>query len=209
MKIIGLLGGVASGKSLVAEQFCSLGAGLLDGDRAGHEVLLLPDVEQLVRERWGDRVFGSDGHVDRKALGRIVFEPSGAGHRELEYLERITHPRIGDRLRQQAADLAAAGRVVAVLDAPVMLKAGWDTYCDHIVFVEASEGMRRARAAARGWRQEDIAAREAVQEPLAIKRQRADFVIDNSGSPGQTLAQVERLWRAVTAEWKTDRPAKA
>jgi dephospho-CoA kinase len=199
MKIIGLLGGIASGKSLVAEQFCGLGAGLLDGDRAGHEVLRLPEVEQLVRERWGDLVFGSDGHVDRKALGRIVFETSDAGRRELKYLEQITHPRIGDRLRQQAAKLAGAGRSIAVLDAPVMLKAGWDAFCDHIVFVEAPEEVRRARATARGWRQEDIAAREAVQEPLAIKRQHADFVIDNSGGREQTLAQVERLWRLVTA----------
>jgi dephospho-CoA kinase len=203
MKIIGLLGGIASGKSLVAEQFCRLGAGLLDGDRAGHEVLLLPDVEQLVRERWGNRVFGPDGHVDRKALGRIVFEPSDTGRRELEYLERITHPRIGDRLRQQAAELAVAGRSVAVLDAPVMLKAGWDTFCDHIVFVEAPKGVRRTRATARGWRQEDIAAREAVQEPLAVKRQRADFIIDNSGNPDQTLAQVERLWQALAERDQT------
>jgi len=199
MKIIGLLGGIASGKSLVAEQFCRLGAGLLDGDRAGHEVLLLPEVEQLVRERWGNAVFAPDGHVDRKALGRIVFEPSDTGRRELEYLEKITHPRIGDRLRQQAADLAAAGRSIAVLDAPVMLKAGWDTFCDHIVFVEAPEEVRRSRATARGWRQEDIAAREAVQEPLAIKRQHADFVIDNSGTRDQTSAQVDELWRTVTA----------
>ncbi|HWB13477.1 MAG TPA: dephospho-CoA kinase [Pirellulales bacterium] len=199
MKIIGLLGGIASGKSLVAKQFCSLGAGLLDGDRAGHEVLLLPEVEQLVRERWGNAVFDPAGHVDRKALGRIVFEPSDRGRRELEHLERITHPRIGDRLRKQAADLAAAGRTVVVLDAPVMLKAGWDTFCDHIVFVDAPEEVRRARAAARGWRQEDIAAREAAQEPLAVKRRRADFVIDNSGSPERTLSQVERLWRIVAA----------
>jgi dephospho-CoA kinase len=204
MIVIGLLGGIASGKSLVAEQFCKLGAGLLDGDQAGHEVLTLPEVKELVRERWGAAVFGPDGNVDRKALGRIVFDPSPAGRSELEYLERITHPRIGERLRQQAASLAAEGLAVAVLDAPVMLKAGWDAFCDHIVFVEAPEETRRARAMSRGWRQEDIAARETVQEPLATKRQRADFVIDNSGTRDQTQAQVERLWRELTAA-----PAKA
>jgi dephospho-CoA kinase len=199
MKIIGLLGGIASGKSLVAEQFCKLGAGLLDGDRAGHEVLRLPDVKQLVRERWSATVFDNHGEVDRRALGRIVFDSSPAGRRELDYLERITHPLIGDRLRQQAADLADEGRAVAVLDAPVMLKAGWDKFCNHIVFVEAPEEIRRARAIARGWRQEDIAAREAVQEPIDFKRQRADYLIDNSGSRDATLAQVERLWRVLTA----------
>jgi dephospho-CoA kinase len=197
MKTIGLLGGVASGKSLVAEQFCKLGAGLLDGDRAGHEVLRLPEVKQLVRQRWGDAIFTADGEVDRKRLGRIVFAITGEGRRELANLERITHPRIGERLRQQAAELAASGRAVAVLDAPVMLKAGWDKLCDHIVFVDAPHPTRLARALARGWRQEDFAARESVQEPLEIKRQRADFVIDNSGSAEQTLEYVQQLWQAL------------
>ena len=169
MKIIGLLGGVASGKSLVAEQFCKLGAGVLDGDRAGHEVLRLPEVKQLVRERWGQKVFTADGEVDRKSLGTIVFAPTPDGRRELEYLEKITHPRIGERLRQQAAELAARQVAAAILDAPVMLKAGWDAFCDHIVFVDSPQEIRRA-GPARGWRQEDIAARESVQEPLEVKR---------------------------------------
>lgn len=197
---IGLLGGVASGKSLVAKQFCELGAGLLDGDRAGHEVLRLPEVKQLVRERWGEAVFSADGEVDRQKLGRIVFAVTTAGRRELAYLERITHPRIGERLRQQAAEMAAAGRAVAVLDAPVMLKAGWDKLCDHIVFVDAPQPTRLARALARGWRQEDFAARESVQEPLDIKRRRADSVIDNSGNPEETLKQVKHLWQELIPE---------
>jgi dephospho-CoA kinase len=199
MKVVGLLGGVASGKSLVAEQLCQLGAGLLDGDRAGHEVLRLPEVVQSICQRWGEAVFGPDGQVDRQALGRIVFNPSAEGRRELEHLEELTHPRISERLRQQAADLAGEGRAVTVLDAPVMLKAGWDSFCDHIVFVEAPREIRQARALARGWRQEDFAARESAQEPLAVKRDRADLIVDNSGSREHTQAQVEHLWRELTA----------
>lgn len=199
MKIIGLLGGIASGKSLVAEQLRQLGAGLLDGDRAGHEVLRLTDVRQFIRERWGNGAIGPDGEVDRKALGRVVFDPSPHGRQALEQLEAITHPRITERLRQQAAELAALGSAVAVLDAPVMLKAGWDRFCDHIVFVEAPRETRLSRALARGWRQEDFAARESAQEPIATKRARADLAIDNSGSPQQTRQQVERLWRKLSA----------
>lgn len=198
MKIIGLLGGIASGKSLVAEQLGRLGAGLLDGDRAGHEVLRMPEIERLVRDRWGTQVFDADGHVNRKALGRIVFAPSSDGRRELEYLERITHPHIGERLRRQAGELAAQGRAVTVLDAPVMLRAGWDKFCHHIVFVEAPWEIRQCRAIARGWREEEIAARESAQEPVSTKRERADSVIDNSGSRQETQAQVERLWRRLT-----------
>ncbi|HVC92769.1 MAG TPA: dephospho-CoA kinase [Pirellulales bacterium] len=197
MKVVGLLGGVASGKSLVARQLCDLGAGLLDGDRAGHEVLRLPEVETLLRKRWGDAMFAADGHVDRRALARIVFAPPPEGPRELEHLERITHPKITHRLREQAATLAAAGMPVVVLDAPVMLKAGWNEFCDSIVFVDASREVRQARAQERGWSQEDFAAREAAQESLDVKRRLADTIVDNSGSVEATRAQVERLWQSL------------
>ena len=195
MQIVGLLGGVASGKSLVARQLCELGAGLLDGDRAGHEVLRLPEIERKVRERWGEAVLGPEGRVNRKALGRIVFAPPPEGPRELEYLERLTHPEIGMFLGRQAELLAAEGRAVAVLDAPVMLKAGWNEFCNRIVFVDAPREIRSARARERGWNQEDFAAREAAQEPLEVKQAHADTVIDNSGPPAATRAQVELFWR--------------
>jgi dephospho-CoA kinase len=186
---------VASGKSLVARQFCELGAALLDGDRAGHQVLLYPEIERQIRGDFGDAAFGPDGRVDRKALGRIVFATTPEGRRALERLERITHPEIGKLLRRQAESLAAAGQQAAVLDAPVMLKAGWNEFCDHIVFVDAPRRIRLARAKERGWNQEDFAAREAAQESLEVKRAHADTIIDNSGSPEATRAQVERLWR--------------
>jgi dephospho-CoA kinase len=197
MQIVGLLGGVASGKSLVARQLCELGAGLLDGDRAGHEVLQLPEIERQVRQNWGDAVFGAEGRVNRKALGKIVFAPPPEGPRQLQRLEQLTHPEIGVRLQRQAEDLAREGRKVAVLDAPVMLKAGWDKFCDRIVFVDAPREVRLARAIGRGWNQEDFAAREAAQESLEVKRAHADTMIDNSGSPESTEAQVKRLWHSL------------
>lgn len=197
MQIVGLLGGVASGKSLIARQLCELGAGLLDGDRAGHEVLQLPEIERQVRQNWGDAVFGAEGRVNRKALGKIVFAPPPEGPRQLQRLEQLTHPEIGVRLHRQAEDLAREGRKVAVLDAPVMLKAGWDKFCDRIVFVDAPREVRLARAIGRGWNQEDFAAREAAQESLEVKRAHADTMIDNSGSPESTEAQLKRLWHSL------------
>ncbi len=197
MQIVGLLGGVASGKSLVARQLCELGAGLLDGDRAGHEVLRLPEIERQLRQNWGDAVFGADGRVNRKALGKIVFAPPPEGPRQLQCLEQLTHPEIGVRLRRQAEDLAREGRKVAVLDAPVMLKAGWNKFCDRIVFVDAPREVRLARAVGRGWNQEDFAAREAAQESLEVKRAYTDTMIDNSGSAESTEAQVKQLWHSL------------
>jgi dephospho-CoA kinase len=196
--IIGLLGGVASGKSLVAKQFEQLGAAVLNADIVGHEVLRVDEVKQAARQRWGGGVFAPDGELDRKALAKIVFDPSPKGRQELQYLEQITHPEIGRRLREQIEQLAATGRHKAlVLDAPVMLEAGWHTLCNKLVFIDAPRDVRLARAVARGWTEADFTAREAAQETLDRKRRLADAIIDNSGSAESTQAQVRRLWHSL------------
>lgn len=199
MKIIGILGGIASGKSLVAEQLRRLGAPRLDADLAGHEALREPAVEAACRQRWGESVFNAEGRVDRQALARIVFAPAPDGPRELAELERLTHPRIAERLTAEIDRQRQAGAKAVVLDAAVMHKAGWDRFCDVIVFVDSPRELRMQRARKRGWSDEDFAAREAAQESLNVKRERADVSIDNSGSTEDTQAQVERLWHALTA----------
>ena len=199
MKIIGIVGGIASGKSLVAGQLQRLGAVRLDADRAGHEALREPEVEIACRQRWGDAIFAPDGRVDRRALARIVFAPAPDGPRELAALEQLTHPRIAAKLMAEIERCRRAGAPAAVLDAAVMLKAGWDRMCDIIVFVDTPRELRMQRARERGWSDEDFAAREAAQETLNVKRRRADVSIDNSGFTEDTQAQVVRLWRALTA----------
>src|SRR6185437_13418712 len=109
MKLIGLLGGVASGKSTVAELFRQLGAEVLDADRVGHEVLRMPAVRAAVGGRWGKDVIGPDGEVDRPALAKIVFAPPPAGPRQLAELERITHPEIRRRLKTEVDEMARRG----------------------------------------------------------------------------------------------------
>ena len=197
MQIIGILGGVASGKSLVARQLEQLGAVVLDGDALGHEVLRGPEVIGAVRDRWGEKAIAG-GEVDRAAVARIVFADSAEGRRELKFLEELTHPKIGELLRRRLDELAAAGQAPAVvLDAAVMLKAGWDGHCDRIVFVDAPREVRLARACERGWSEEVFSAREAAQESLGAKRERADVVIDNSVSQELTQAQIEHLWHSL------------
>lgn len=197
MHIIGLVGGVASGKSFVAQQFIQLGAGLLDADRAGHEVLRLPEIEAAARARWGDGIFADDGHIDRARLAAIVFASGPIGTRERKHLEQMTHPEIALRLQQQAEALAAAGKPAAVLDAPLLLEAGWADWCHTLIFVDCPSNTRLARAMARSWSQEEFTAREDAQELLDRKRTRADAIIDNSGPSERTRAQVEQIWASL------------
>ncbi len=206
MILIGILGGVASGKSAVSMRLQTLGAVVLDADKAGHEVLREADVKEELRGRWGDRVFDAAGEIDRRKVAEIVFAATTQGQAELTFLEHLTHPRIGERLRAQLADLKRGGVRAAVLDAPVMLKAGWDRMCDWILFVDTPRPIRLARARQRGWTTADFAAREAAQESLETKRRRADATLDNSSSWEHLYTQVDRFWRDVS-ESATQRDA--
>ena len=196
MRVIGILGGVASGKSLVARKLAELGAGVLDADRCGHEVLRMPLVEAAARKRWGDEIFASDGHIERSRLAEIVFSDAPTGPAERKYLEKLTHPDIRKLLNRQAEEMSRGGITVAVLDAPLLLESGWDSLCSMLLFVDAPRRLRLARAKRRGWNEEDFVAREGVQESLDSKLRRADAVIDNSGSPEHTQAQIEHFWHS-------------
>ena len=196
MHIIGIVGGVASGKSLVAAELARLGAGLLDADQAGHDVLRLPQIEAALCERWGEEIRGPDGLIDRGRLAKIVFADPPGGPRQRQYLEQLTHPEIGRLLKQRAEAMATAGKAVAVLDAPLLLEAGWDKICDHLIFVDAPRQVRLDRALARGWNEEEFSAREAAQQSLDSKRSLAESVIDNSQSLEPTRVQLARFWQS-------------
>ena len=171
---------------------------MLDADRVGHEVLRESAVKEAVRRRWGDGVFDCRGEIDRAKVSKIVFAADPDGQRELTFLEELTHPRIGQHLRQQIAQWARDGRTAAaVLDAPVMLKSGWDKECDIIVFVDAPRDVRLARARQRGWTEADFESREGAQQTLEAKRLRADVVIDNSSTLEDVYSQIDRLWLSL------------
>ena len=167
MHIIGIVGGVAGGKSLVAGQLRELGAAVLEADTIGHEVLRQECTEAAARRRWGDGIFGPDGRIDRRRLARIVFAPPPHGPREKEYLEGLTHPEIGRLIQRRIRELAAGGAKLVVLDAPLLMEADLDNFCNTIIV-------------------------EGAQDSLDSKRAKADVTIDNSGSPESTKAQVER-----------------
>ena len=199
MKIIGIIGGVASGKSVVASRLRELGAEVLDADVVAHEVLTEPAIKAALAERFGQSIFSADGAVNRKALAQIVFAGDDAGNAALADLESIVHPRVGERLQEKTQQIKKDGVAEAiVLDAAVMMKAGWHKLCDVLIFVEVSPEMRVQRSRSRGWTDDEVASREARQTPVAEKRAAADVIIDNSGEVEDTYAEVDRLWRNIT-----------
>jgi len=154
--VIGLIGGVGSGKSAVAAILAARGGVVIDADRVGHELLTVPAVRDQIVARFGDKVLdrrvsavGSGSRIDRSALGEIVF----ADPERRRELEAIVHPRMRDRFRSEIERLTRLGDAgVIVLDAAILLEAGWDDLCDHVVFVDAPRSVRRRRVAEqRGW----------------------------------------------------------
>jgi dephospho-CoA kinase len=196
MKTIGLVGGIASGKSRVAQLLVDLGAGMLDADRTGHAVLAEDaDVHAAIRRRWGDAVFDADGNVDRAAIAERVFGSSAEATVERQFLEGLLHPRIGRRLEAQQQEFAAAGRPAVVLDAPLLLEAGWKPMCDVVLMVDATRETRLARARARGWTEDEFDLREASQWSADEKRRHADVVINNEGSEQALRDAIMQFWR--------------
>jgi dephospho-CoA kinase len=203
MKTIGLVGGVASGKSLVARLFGELGAGLLDADRAGHNVLSQdPEVRSAVLHRWGEKVLASDGSISRAAIAACVFASDAsddAAQSDREFLEALLHPRIRAKLDVEKRAFAAAGRPAVVLDAPLLLEAGWGPLCDLVVMVDVPRDARLARAMERGWSEAEFTRREAAQWPVDTKSQHADAVLSNAGSIDDLRREVRHLWDAHIA----------
>lgn len=191
MVVIGLVGGIASGKSFVASCFQELGASVLDADKIGHEVLQQSEVISAICNQWPD-VRLMDGQIDRASLAQIVFSDSKES--TLEKLEAITHPIIGKRIEERLEMFRLAGSKAAVLDASVLIKAGLQRQCDKIVYVDVDLKTRKKRAVCRGWADGELEKRERYQTQVERKRKFATDILDNSGLPEETQKQVSDLW---------------
>jgi dephospho-CoA kinase len=189
--VIGLIGGIGSGKSQVAAAFARHGAHIISGDQLGQAALQQPDkIEQIVK-RWGKGVLNERGDINRRCLAEIVF----AQPQERKALEAITHPWIRQSIRREIeSSNQDPGVRFIVLDAAVMLEAGWNELCDRLVYVEAPRALRLERLTRqRGWSEKEVAARERAQLPLTEKVSQADHVLDNSSSLEHLHRQVDDL----------------
>jgi dephospho-CoA kinase len=198
--LVGLTGGIASGKSVVARRFAEHGAVLVDADVVAREVVE-PGTPALVRiaEEFGSAVIGPDGRLDRPALGAIVF----ADRAKLGILNSITHPAVLERSHQLFAQAEAADPdAIVVYDVPLLLEArGEGREWDVVVVVEADDETRVQRMVElRGMAEDEARRRIAAQASNEQRRAIADHVIDANGSLAETLAAADAVWDKLTQQ---------
>lgn len=193
--VIGLTGGIGAGKSTAAKMLGELGAHVIDADKVGHDVYAPgTDGFRAVVGAFGAGVVGPDGAIDRRRLGAIVF----ADPEQLRRLNALVHPLIGLAIRERLmAAQAEAARTPIVVEAAIMMEAGW-TFFDEVwvVVVEPETAIARVMAS-RGLSRADVEQRLAAQMHNDERVRRATRVIHNDGTPAELRAQVEAAWRAV------------
>ena len=199
LPVIGLVGGVGSGKTAVADQLASLGCVCIDADAIGHDLLIRPYVKEQVRRRWPD-VFDDAGEVSRAALGKIVFADRAA----LTDLSAIVHPLIRQEMARRIDQARAAGQGSAIIvDAAVLFEAGWQDLCTHTVFVDAPRDERLARVARqRGWDETQLAARENAQIAVDTKADMCDHILSNHASDAHLGRAVRKLLHRIVGAGK-------
>jgi dephospho-CoA kinase len=195
--VIGLTGGIASGKSTISSALAERGATIVDADRVGHEAYL-PGTEgwQAVVDAFGQRVVGTDGEIDRKVLGGIVFAEPG----ERERLQSIIWPVMKRMMHRKIDEFREAGIGVVVLEAAVLIEAAWLDLVDKVWLVLVPEAVAEARLISRnGLTAEQAKARIAAQLTNEERSRHADVIIDNSGTVEAATARVTGLWGELAA----------
>ena len=198
MKVIGLTGGIGSGKSTVSRFLAELGAVIIDADKVGHEAFK-PDTEgwREVAAAFGRQILAADGKIDRKKLGEIVFGNPDS----LERLNRIMHPRIHSIVKAQLEKYQRQGVEIAVLEAPLLIESGWASTVDEVWVTVASEATVLRRLQERmGLSKPQSLARIRSQLSPEERARHADVIIDTDCDLDELKARVEELWQRLQVQ---------
>jgi len=193
--VIGILGGVGSGKSTVAAEFAKLGCKVIDADKIAHELLGRKAVKEKIITAFGEGVLDSAGEIDRRKLGEVVF----AADDKLSSLNNIVHPLVLARAEQLIEQYHRQPGVAAiVLDMPLLVEAGWAKRCDKLIFVDCKRGLRINRVEKLGFLDENqVRIRENFQISLDSKVELADTTIDNNSSLSRLVKQTADIFSHI------------
>jgi dephospho-CoA kinase len=194
--IIGILGGIGSGKSFVARLFGDLGCLVIDSDEQVALAYRREDVKRTMVAWWGQQTYHPDGRLNRRAIAQRVF----AHEAERARLEGLLHPIVAG-MRDAAMAAAPPETVAFVWDTPLLVEAGYADRCDALVFVDVPDEMRLERVrTTRGWTEADWRRREKLQMPLDIKRRMAKYIIRNTAGADDVRLQVRQVLSRILAE---------
>jgi len=193
MKIIGLTGGIASGKSTVSRFLAEMGAVIINADEVAHETLKSDiELQQEIVADFGDQILTTEGRIDRERLGEIVFTNPDA----LARLNRIMHPRLYEMVRAQLENYRQQKVKVVILEVPLLIEAGWTALADEIWVTVASEATVLGRLQQQvGLSAKQALARIGSQMPAKDRIKHADVVIDTDCSLDELKARVAKPWQ--------------
>ncbi len=192
IKVIGIAGGIASGKSTIAEMLKSLGADVIDADKICHQLINTEDIAHEITKRWGNHIQDNRGKIKRHALAEIVF----SNREEVSALNSIIHPKAIEQIKSRIATLKddAATKAI-VLDAALLVESNLIDICDITLFVDTKKDTCKTRVQnSRKWPLDEITKREKFQGLLQQKREIADVIINNNHSKEDTTNQVKDFW---------------
>ncbi len=192
--VIGILGGIGSGKSTVAAEFAKLGCKVIDADEIAHELLDEPTVKEKVIGLFGRTILDSTEKIDREKLAELVF----ADARKLSLINEIIHPLVLQRARELIKQYDCQNQVKAiVLDMPLLVEVGWDKRCDKLIFVDCEQKLRLDRAKKLGFDKNQVKIRENFQISLDNKANLADNTIENNSDFSVLAKQVVNIFSYI------------
>ncbi len=192
--LIGLIGDVAGGKTTVARRLAERGAGWIDADRMAHWCLRLPSVRHAIERQFGQEVLHSNGFVDRKKLAAEVFGADAISGTKLKCLEQIVHPPTRLLAQRRLERFVRRGLTIVIMDAPLLLEAGWDVLCDEVWCVQAPWLRRVQWAASRGWSQDELRARQDRQMTTYEKSLKSTVIVENFADRATLIKQVDQIF---------------
>jgi dephospho-CoA kinase len=198
MIVIGLTGGIGTGKSEAARILQELGAVIINADQVGHQAYTPhSEIWQEVVKAFGEDILQPNGQIDRKKLGRIVFSDP----EEIARLNRIMHPRMAKAVAERIKELEEQGVTVVVVEAAILFEAEWDSLVDEVWSTDSLEEVVVERLHARnGLSEEEVRKRIGAQMSAKERRRRSDVVIDNSGDVDDLESTIQSLWNSRVKE---------